>query len=64
MLKKITDAGWVKDESLGYFINPKNRYKLMLNNNTLAINFGTSEVMGAVNNMQESETVEVEPIED
>lgn len=64
MLKKITDAGWVKDESLGYFINPKNRYRLMLNNNTLSINFGSSEVMGAINNTPASDNVEVEPIED
>ena len=64
MLKKITDAGWVKDENLGYFINPKNRYRLMLNNNTLSINFGSSEVMGAVNNTPASDNVEVEPIED
>lgn len=58
MVKKITDAGWVKDESLGYYINPKNRYRLMLNNNTLSINFGTSEVMGSVNNTPETDYVE------
>jgi hypothetical protein len=61
MVKKITDAGWMKEESTGYYINPRNRYKLSLDNSSLTIYFGTNESStSAVNNVPETDYVESE----
>jgi len=37
MVKKITEAGWIKDEAKNYFINSKNQNKLVLSNSQITI---------------------------